>query len=324
MFRAPLLRLVVALGLLLVNVQGACQGLYMTQPVTGQMQMIDWMKGNITNIGPTLASQGWIIPDCTPAAIDTTGKWYYTLARNSSLGASSPWVVVAARLIDGTVRKSEPLPPSFPASLLACQHTFTADGSWHVFISAVYTNSSTGVDTLISGRYTFTWPWTQEYVEMAHVPVSSLKMGSGVAIPSSVVTEFHLWIQLERGLVGINLTSLKIDRQLQLDDGYALTGLQYDRSVLYSTYGILNNETASVLASFVDNGVDQPVLNIGKINLPPQAQVGLGALLNDKTEYAIVSGVNLTTVDLAGNIVASVPVCLSGCPSSLAYEPFVF
>lgn len=117
----------------------SCQGLYVTQGTTGQMSVIvDEATGKAAPVGPSLSSLGFAVPtQCTPSAIDTTGKWYYTVAQNASSASPRPWLVVAAELATGLVRKAQLLPPILQAQEGggACDYSLTADGSWHAYVS---------------------------------------------------------------------------------------------------------------------------------------------------------------------------------------------
>lgn len=150
------------IGLRAFVVSATAQGLYFTNSSTEQLLLVDFATGKTVPDGPGLASQGFQVPSCTPSAIDTTGKWYYTLAKNAS--HPGPWIAIAAELVGGNIRKAYPLPALFPPQLDACDHTITADGSWHAYISAV-----TPDNRLVSGRFLFTWPQSDEYVQIANM-----------------------------------------------------------------------------------------------------------------------------------------------------------
>ena len=64
-------------------VVGSSEGLYTMRPEVGQLNRVQWQTGNITAVGTPLEHFGWIVPSCAPAAVDTTGKWYYTLVHNN-------------------------------------------------------------------------------------------------------------------------------------------------------------------------------------------------------------------------------------------------
>jgi hypothetical protein len=169
--------------------------------------------------------------------------------------------LLAIHLADGTVRKSEPLPDIFPPSLAACQHSLTADGAWHAYVSVV--DPSSILPHLVVGRLTFTWPDLHEFVVLLNVAVSSLHLGAAIPYAaSSAVSTTTLWYALSQGLVGIDPSNstLGVTRSLPLPVDVTFSGLQYDRNGARPIVGVLRNATGAVLASFVDTGPTTPVL----------------------------------------------------------------
>jgi hypothetical protein len=168
---------------------------------------------------------------------------------------------LAIHLADGSVRKSEPLPDIFSPSLAACQHSLTADGAWHAYVSVVDPSSIS--PHLVVGRLTFTWPDLHEFIVLLNVAVASLQLGTAIPYAaSSAVSTTTLWYELSQGLVGIdpNNTTLGVTRMLPLPIDVTFNGLQYDRNGARPIVGVLRNATDTVLASFVDSGPATPVL----------------------------------------------------------------
>jgi hypothetical protein len=183
---------------------------------------------------------------CSPLALDTTGKYLYLLATNTSLGsvpgpdvgagaAPSGWTIVTVALADGHVAFTNPVPPEFPASLPACAHALTEDGSSHVYLAAVVGDPA---PTLVAGVFTTEGPAKHGYAPLASVPLSALSVGPPLGVPSSSVSDYALWVAFSGGLVGVNLTSGAVGAQLALPQGQTLVGLQYDVAQL-TTYGLL-------------------------------------------------------------------------------------
>jgi hypothetical protein len=349
------------------GVAASSQGLWAVQPGTGQLVLIDPTSGSTTPVGVGLAALGWAVPTdgCSPTAIDTTGKWLYVLVRNASSAAmissrdDVPWTIVSVELRDGTIRKSYPLPPTFPPSLPACAHALTEDGGWHVYVSAVPVTPGAG-PTLVVGRFTMTWPDSNEYVAVASVAVQPLGLGSPVPVPVSVVTNFTVWVTLSGGLVGVDLASGAPSRSLPLGPGQALVGLQY--SVAQDTaYGLLvvSNGTAAggagfagaegaaapsalgvaaspsvAVATFVDTGAGVPQVALAPTGAAAAPyRPNLVTLLTDKAAIASVSAASgdLVTVGTDGQGATVTPLGChvgpgggGGCPLLIAYEPFVF
>jgi len=203
----PGLLAVATAALIVVRVGASLQGLYQLDAV-GQLARVEPASGRRTAIGRSLASVGWALPPdgCSPTAIDTTGKWIYTFARNASAPPGARWQVLGIELANASVRKWYALPAEFPPSLRACDHTLTEDGAWHVYVTAVTRHAAT--PRLVGVRMTYTWPASDECVPVVDVPVLPLGAGGGAFTPTSAVTNTTLWVSLARGLVGIDVRLL--------------------------------------------------------------------------------------------------------------------
>jgi hypothetical protein len=98
------------------------QGLYVTWPETAQLTLLsNWNQDNVTAatetpVGVPLSDKGFSAPMCSPSTIQTTGKWYYTLAKNTSAGGfnTTPWNLISVFLDGSTIR----------AVQVTLQHTF--------------------------------------------------------------------------------------------------------------------------------------------------------------------------------------------------------
>ena len=297
--------------------------------------LVNYTSNERTAIGKGISVLGWEVPkDCSPTAIDTTGKWMYIFARNASVPSPSPWHVLSLELRDGSIRKDYALPPIFPPSLSACDHAISEDGGWHAFVTAVTVGAT--IPHLIMWRFTYTWPFSNESSLLLDIPLSSLGMGntSGPVL-TSAVTNFTAWLSLEKGLIGLDLTTGLPSRRLPITDECNLSGLQYSISgQVRRTYGLLNcnggNET--FIANFVDQGSGIPVLTTVRTDIPTPLQVANRvALLNDypgggAITLATTTNESLVTLSLLqGTVVATVPACEGKiCPIACAYQPFVF
>jgi hypothetical protein len=296
-------------------------------PVTGQILLLNATSNERLPIGTGLAAQGWATPaDCTPTAIDTTGKWIYTFARRLGAPSSSPWSVLSMELRDGSIRKIYSLPAQFPPTLAACEHALAEDGGWHAYVSAVTVRAAE--PRLLMARFTFTWPASNESALLLDAPLAGLGLGSAPAVLSSAVTNFTCWVTLTGGLVGLDLLTLQPSRRLPLASGSALAGLQYDISGAQRlTYGLLlGSDGGSSIASFADSGAGVPALAAVATAEPAALDVAnRAALLNDQGALSVASAGQVLTLRLAdGAVLARVPACASSCFTAMAYEPFVF
>lgn len=383
---------VILVGALLRLGGSTQQGLYAMLPESGQLLLVDWLTGNATKVGVSLAEQGWLVPECTPAAIDPTGKWWYSLARNASLGPSSPWNVVSTWLVDGTTRTAAPLPDVFPPDLPACAHALFADGGWHVFTAAEI--PSAGGYRAIATLSDFTFPYPpHSWTLVLNASEAALGAGRLLMPPSIAATASTLWISGTWGVAGASLQArlvrsaradspLAPGRLLPLPAGDELAGLQVNPSG--RVFGLLRSQSGRALrrsgmrpgvgalfdearvAYFDDSGSGTPTLESGPIPIPPpfatSPSVVLTALMTDRGSLALLAdGAHLAVVNAtSGAPLSSVvfdcqpatdwprarfrsqldtapplPVVSSGgrssplavasvCPTSLAYESFVF
>ena len=328
---------VIQLHLLLNIAHSTQQGLYITLPASGQMQLVDPTTGGTTNDGAPLASQGWLVPPCTPSAIDPTGKWYYTLARNASLGVRSPWNIVSAWLDGGNTRTAFPLPAYFPVDLAACDHALSADGGWHVFVAVELPLPAAPQDsTILAGNADFTFPQPPHAFEVV-LNASNAELGVGhlVSPPSIAATATTLWLAGRDCVAGVALQPGVSERRLPLPYGQEFIGLHASPSG--DVYGLLRNASAAFVASYVDSGSGTPVLSQTRDPLPPLFATTPGirvALMTDKASLALLSpsGLLLTANATSGGVVRSVQLACSigglqgggPCPASMAYESFVF
>ena len=306
------------------------QGLYAIGPFAGQLTLVNFTSGARTAIGGGISQLGWAVPaDCTPTAVDTTGKWLYTFARRQDAPASSPWSVISLELRDGTIRKVYELPPAFPPTLDACEHTLAEDGGWHAYVSAVTRDA---VPRLVMYRFTYTWPASNESSLLLDAPLASLTTGGQGPALSAAVTNFTAWVALSNGLLGLDLATLTVTRVLPVQQGSALVGLQYSTfGAPRLTYGVLvsssSGAAATSIVSFVDSGAGTPALSTVATSEPvvPDTSNRV-ALLSDRKALAIVTEGELVTLNVQdGSVIGRVLACVDrACPVAIAYEPLVF
>ena len=320
----------------LASVAASLQGLYTTLPTSGQMLLVDWAMGNASSVGASLEAQGWRVPTCTPSSIDPTNKWYFTLARNSSLAVNSPWNVVTASLADGGVVASAPLPPSFPSVQNACDYALCAGGALEVFVSV-----ETPDLRVLAGGLSPEFPHT--FALLVNATIDQLGVGRLVSPPSMAVTSSALWLAGQQGVAGAPLVGAAAPpRRLPLSAGSTFRGLHAAPGDV--VYSLLQGQGAAYIASFVDTGAGTPSLVRAATSLPPlfsSAETVLTALLSDKNSFALLAdGSRLVTANAtSGALVSSVLLSCSNatlplrvgtgsgavpCPCSIAYEPFVF
>lgn len=77
-------------------VMAASQGLYFITPGDGWLVLVDPSTGTFSPMGnQSLLDRGWQVPadQCSPTAMDTTGKWMYVFARPVPMAESKtePW-----------------------------------------------------------------------------------------------------------------------------------------------------------------------------------------------------------------------------------------
>lgn len=311
------------------SVSGSSQGLYVTMPTNGQLLLVNASSNARTPIGTGLS--GWLVPACSPTAVDTTGKWIYAFARHTGDGPTSPWTLLSLELRDGTIRKSYELPSAFSPALAACDHALAEDGSWHAFLAAV-THDAT--PRLIVYRFEYTWPFSNESIAFLDVPLASLDMGGVPAGGLTItVSNFTVWVALERGLVGVDLLTRAPTRRLPIAPLTSLVALQYDESgAERRVFGMLLNGTGpdAALVSFADSGEGVPALSLfgiaGSGAAPRSA--GAAAICGDRGTLALFTDHgSLDTLSLIdGSLLSSVPACGGNgvCPADIGCEPFVF
>jgi hypothetical protein len=293
---------------------------------------------------------------CTPLALDTTGKYLYILAHNSTLSTTAtnapsegragkapeaPWTIVTMALADGSIPFTTPMPTAFPPTLPACAHALTEDGSSHVYVAAVVpastANGTNATARLVAGVLTTEGPSKHGYVGLADVPLSVLSpLGPPLATPVASVSDYALWFAFSGGLAGVNVSTGAVDRQLVLPQGQTLVGLQYDVAQL-TTYGLLVGREGggqpAQLVLFVDGPSSQGLPAVTVVGpAPSPLRPNTATLVSDKGGYCVLAASNGTLVTLALDGSGATGVTPSpcsttsgvGCPLALAYEPFVF
>lgn len=309
------------------SIHAASQGFYLLAPKTAQLLLTDLTSGAQTPLGTGLPSPLEAPSDCTPTAIEQTGKWAYTFARPSgSPPDTTPWSIVAMELRDGSIRKVYTLPPSFPPGLPACAHALAEDGGWHAYVGAVTRDAH---PRFLLWRFEFTWPFSNQSVPLVDVPLADLGMGSAPPTLTMAISNFTAWLALERGLVGVDLATNLPSRRLPIPGGTALVGLQYDVAGLpRKVVGLLRaGTTNSSLLAFTDTGVGIPEVQlVPTANVGPEAS-GWVALANDKNALVVLESGRAITLTLGqGAVVGNVSACSrgGGCAIACVYEPFVF
>jgi hypothetical protein len=320
-------RLLLALSALVDGALSASQGFYLLAPFTAQLLLTDLDSGAQTPVGAGLPP-AWQAPaDCTPTAIEQTGKWAYSFARPAGAPpAATPWSVVAMELRDGSIRKAYELPAAFPPSLPACAHALAEDGGWHAYVAAVTRDAAS--PRLLLWRFTFTWPFSNETLPLLDVPLAALGMGGAPATLTLAVSNFTAWVALERGLVGVDLATRLPSRRLPLAGG-EVRGLQYDvAGAQRRVVGVLAGGGSPSLLAFVDSGQGTPEAQL----VPVAARVapgaaGWAALANDRAQLVVLERGRAVALALgSGAVVANVSACSSSgqCAIACVYEPFVF
>jgi hypothetical protein len=241
--------------------------------------------------------------------------------------------VLAVELSDGTIRKSYTLPPAFPPSLRACEHTISADGGWHAYISAVTRDD---IPRLVVLRCLFTWPQSDDCTFIADTAALTLGVGAGAPIPTSSVSDRTLWLSLAGGLVGFNVNVSQPDavpRTWLFPHGAEVVGgLQYDLAGRH-TYVMLRSSAGLFLRRFLDSGTGELHVHTvpGNLSGAPRSPSYV-TVFSDKNALGFVeaSG-NLVTVNLtdAARVLTSIPKWCGAeagdpCPLLIVYEPFVF
>ena len=311
--------------LLLTPTRAASQGFYLLAPRTAQLLLTDLATGAQTPLGTGLPAP-WEAPsDCTPTAIEQTGKWAYTFARPAGAAPGTPWSVAAMELRDGSVRKAYALPAAFPPALPACAHALAEDGGWHAYVAAVTQDSA---PRLLLWRFTYTWPFSNESMALLDVPLAALGMGAAPRTLTLAVTNFTAWLALEGGLVGVDLATRLPSRRLPTARGAAVLGLQYDLAVTpRRVVAVLMDGPSTSLIAFTDTGMGVPEVH----SVPAAARVAPGAagwvaLANDRGQLVVLEGGRALALALdSGAVAGNVSACSAGgCAIACVYEPFVF
>ena len=328
------------------------QGLYELS-LSGQLSLVNTTTGKRSPIGAPLTTSGWVMPadGCSPTAVDTTGKWIYTWARNATAVAAAaataavtpPWWVLGVELLSGMVRKAYPLPAVFPPDLPACAHAIAADSGWHAYVALITRDTS---PRLVTYRFTFTWPYSNEVVSIVDADVGELVFGAAVDTPSAAVTNTTLWLRmLTDGILGVDLVTQAPSRRLPVPAARGVPlGLQYDtfgaRRVTYVPLVVGGGDPA-VLAYYEDAGTGTPELVVpdGAVTYAAPAHPCYAALAGDLRNMTVVTRLgSLLSVRLADSVTMEqvdgwcLPVTAMGadqgaaipCPLFVAYEPLVF
>jgi hypothetical protein len=334
------------------------QGLYATLPLSGQLQLVDRDSGKTSNIGSPLASLGWLVPACTPSAIDPTNKWYFSLAHNATeaklSNSTGPWYLVTVSLEDGSVVTATALPPCLPTQAAACDFALSPGGALDVFVATEVPDSAApGGYRVVGGSVA---P-SSSFVLLLNATIPDLGIGHLLSPPAVAATSSALWLAGQRGVAGAALAAGNASfRRLMLSSGSTYTALHAAPGDV--VYGVLRDSDAnsSFVASFVDAGTGTPDLKHAPLALPPPFAAPPGALtafISDAGSFAVLAGSALLSVNASSGAVlssaslscttgavmtasalgASTPAMpvelpkntgLPPCPSSMAYEPFVF
>lgn len=222
----------------------------------------------------------------------------------------------------------------FPPSLDACAIAVAQDGSSRVYISAFPVDAATGEQTLSMVRFILYGPSAHGFVTVTNgTSVAGFGLGASPAQPTTMVTDFTVWVTLTGGLLGVDASTFAVGRTLPVAGGATLTGLQYDRAqtayaLLYggnATAGDAAAEGSARLVTFGDTGSGVPTLNVAPGVLPVPDRPSLVALMNDKRSFAVIAGGQLVVANLQGAVQSTVPAGADGVdPISVVYEPFVF
>ena len=336
----------VAGSLAATGVRASLQGLYTLLPPSGQLALLNTTTGAATPVGQPLTAYGWVPSvDCSPSAIDTTGKWMYVLARNNT--GDGPLAVVSLELADGSIRAANTLPDRLPATLSPCDIAFAADGTWHVYLAAAVG------DSLVAYAYAFAPPYQEGFALVADVPTADLALGTPLPVPAAAVTYSTLWVALSDGLAGFSLGAAPTNatnvngtlRSLPISSATPVAGLGFDHKSDNVTAVLLLTPAGdgATLSSFVDVGAGTPTLTpagtgsgAGTPPLPPPTSPAAFALLTDKAALALLTSNNSVLVIAAatnGSLLSTAAVCSSpslrsdapsSCPLTLSYEHFVF
>jgi len=213
--------------------------------------------------------------------------------------------------------------------LTACDHAISADGGWHVFVAAEMSSASVpSGQCVVAGVIDFTFPYPpHNFTLTINADVESLGVGHLLSPPSAAVTATTLWLAGDTGLAGVALQQHQQERTLTLPAGHTLTGLHSSPSG--RVYGILYAGDARV-ASFQDTGEGEPTPDVAPNALPSLFSDPSGtraALLTDEAAVAVLAGQHLATANASsGALQTSALLQCEGaeCPSSMAYESFVF
>eukprot|EP00041_Stephanoeca_diplocostata_P033245 m.1094150 g.1094150 ORF g.1094150 m.1094150 type:complete len:360 (+) comp24300_c0_seq8:324-1403(+) len=340
-------------------VRSSSEGLYTMSPVLGQLNRVNWRTGSNTAVGTSLEQKGWEVPACSPAAVDTTGKWYYTLvhrktgwnAANKGTGGTSGSVqasnlyLIDVWMSDGMIRGTGfAIPQAFPVDVKAEKYSLIALGGWDVYIAAV-------VDTnLVVYSMSRLDPTNTSSMEILNINLSPFGMGFSSTYPSATLDPYNniLWYKLERGIVGFNMTDAAKTQRPE----YTVTtpsktvpfgGIAYD-SRTSRVFGVVLNTKSHISqfdatvneASLVwfasGSGPREPAVHSTNSTLPIPDRDGTALVLaSDQRQVVLVSRnfSTYTSVSLGGKVLSQVESpCVhipSGCSiSSMAYEPFVF
>jgi hypothetical protein len=189
------------------------------------------------------------------------------------------------------------------------------------------------VPRLVVYSIEYTWPFSNDTLALLDAPVDAFGLGRApVGGPAASVSNFTIWVALERGLVGVDVQTRLPSRRLPVAPGAALVALQYDISgAPRRVYGVLvaSGGASATLVNFVDGGAGVPAVRVvgaaGACAAPRGS--GAAAICGDVGTLALLTdGGALVTLGLGDGVLrSSVPACINGsCPAAIVCEPFVF
>ena len=255
-------------------------------------------------------------------------KRYYLMAQN---GTGAPWSVVAVGMADGRIRNAAPLPAAFPAHLEPCNYTLMANDGWFAYAAA----ESDG--QLLVARFNFTLARPHVPAELVlNASVAAVGLGSVAPYPAAaLVTNAGaldvMWLALTHGLAKCTLPA---EGQRGLCEAAVTTpcpvsGLQFD--LVSTLFALCRPAPPAFDLRLFTMALPASSKPVSWLPLPVAGNVAHGgtavALVNDHAQVALLLANNtLVTADqTSGAVQAAVPTCAAAaCPTSMAYEPFVF
>lgn len=179
--------------------------------------------------------------------------------------------------------------------------------------------------------------------QVLNVSLLSLGLGSWSAYPSAAMSSSTLWLGLERGALGLDMTAARYPLELDLRDASRKVAFPTAQQLVALHYDVASQQVVGVLAPWPDSVTTQPLLLVGRFadadanprisagSTPLAVDISLqssaSAALNDQSELVLLGaqGGRMDTVDLDGRLLVSISAPWGPTmPVSLAYEPFVF